>query len=93
MLLKMYLLVLIVHLLRLQHIQHFSKNIKMFCLIFWEMFAIDPSIVEHDIKTYPDAKPVRHYLSPHNLIKVASIKAENEKLLHTNFIYHIRLTE
>ena len=57
------------------------------------MFGIDPSIVENDIKTYPDANLVRHNLRPANLRKVASIKAENEKLLHTNFIYHIRLTE
>ena len=57
------------------------------------MFGIDPSIVEHDIKTYPDENLVRHNLRPANLRKVASIKAENEKLLDTNFIYHIRLTE
>ena len=43
-------------------IQEYTKLFKEFCDIFaWsykEMLGIDSRIVEHEIKTYPNAKPV-----------------------------------
>ena len=47
-------------------ILEYTELFKEFCDIFaWsydEMPGIDPRIVEHDIKTYPNAKPVRQRL-------------------------------
>ena len=57
------------------------------------MLGIDPCIVEHEIKTYPNAKPVRQHLRVVNPRKALAIKAEIEKLLKSNFIYPIPLTE
>ena len=70
---------------------------KEFCDIFaWsyeEMPGIDPSIVEHEIRAYPDAKPIRQKLRPVNPCKAAAVKAKVEKLLKDDFIYPIALTE
>ena len=57
------------------------------------MPGINPSIVEHEIRTYPDAKPVRQKLRPVNPRKAEAVKAEVEKLLKASFIYPIALTE
>ena len=57
------------------------------------MLGIDPRIVEHEIKTYPNAKLVRQHLHAMNPRKAPTIKAEIEKLLKSNFIYLIPLTE
>ena len=57
------------------------------------MPGIDPSIVEHEIRTYPDAKPIRKTLRPVNPHKVTAVKAEVEKLLKAGFIYPIALTK
>ena len=57
------------------------------------MLGIDPCIVEHEIKTYPKAKPVRQCLRAVNPRKAPAIKAEIEKLLKAGFIYPIPLTE
>jgi hypothetical protein len=57
------------------------------------MLGIDPKIVEHEITTYHDAKPVRQKLHPVNPKKAAAIKIEVEKLLKVGFIYPIHLTE
>ena len=46
------------------------------------MLAIDPCIIEHEIKTYPNAKPVRQRLRTVNPRKAPTIKAEIEKLLN-----------
>ena len=54
---------------------------------------IDPSIVVHEIITYPGAKPVHQRLRPVHPRKVAAIKAEVEKLLKAGFIYPIPLTD
>ena len=47
----------------LEEIAIYTSLFKEFCDVFaWsyeEMPGIDPSIVEHEIRTYPDAKPVR----------------------------------
>ena len=57
------------------------------------MPGIDPSIVVHEIKTYPTAKPVRKKLRQVHPRKAIAIKAEIEKLLKAGFIYPIPLTE
>ena len=57
------------------------------------MPGIDPSIVVHEIKTYPIAKPVRHKLRQVHPRKAAAIKAEVEKLLKEGFIYPVPLME
>ena len=57
------------------------------------MPGIDPSIVIHEIKTYPTAKPIRKKLRQVHPRKSAAIKAEIEKLLKAGFIYPIPLTE
>ena len=65
----------------------------MFAWSYEEMPGIDPSIVQHEIKTYENAKPVRQNLCPVNPRKAAAIKAEVEKLLKAGFIFPIPLTE
>jgi hypothetical protein len=57
------------------------------------MPGIDPKIVEHEITTYPDAKPVQQKLHPVNPRKETTIKVEVEKLLKDDFIYPIHLTQ
>ena len=57
------------------------------------MPGIDPRIVEHEIKTYPNAKPIRQCLHAVNPRKAPSIKAEIEKLLKAGFIYLVPLIE
>ena len=57
------------------------------------MPGIDPKIVEHEITTYPDAKPIRQKLRSVNPKKAAAIKLEVEKFLKAGFIYPIHLTQ
>ena len=57
------------------------------------MLGIDPWIIEHEIKTYPNVKLVRQKLRVVNPRKVLAIKAEIEKLLKVGFIYPIPLKE
>ena len=57
------------------------------------MPGIDPRIVEHKIKTYPNAKLVRQCLRVVNPRKAPAIKVEIEKLLKAGFIYPIPLME
>jgi hypothetical protein len=57
------------------------------------MPGIDPSIIVHEIKTYPGVKPVRQKLHPVHPKKTVAIKAEVEKLLKSGFIYPVPLTE
>eukprot|EP00253_Pinus_taeda_P013202 PITA_13202 len=57
------------------------------------MPGIDPSIVVHEIKTYPDAKPVWQQLRQIHPRKATTIKTEVEKLLKAGFIYPIPLTD
>ena len=65
----------------------------MFAWYYEEIPGIDPSIVQHEIKTYENAKPVRQKLRPVNPRKAAAIKAEVEKLLKAGFIYPVPLIE
>ena len=71
----------------------FKEFPDVFSWSYEEMPRIDPSIVEHEIQTYPDAKPVRQKLRPVNLRKATTVKAEVEKLLKAGFIYLIALME
>ena len=57
------------------------------------MAGIDPSIVVHEIKTYPTTKPVRKKLRQVHHRNATAIKAEIEKLLKAGFIYPVPLTE
>ena len=57
------------------------------------MPGIDPWIIEHEIKTYPNVKPVRQKLRVVNPRKAPAIKVEIEKLLKVGFIYPIPLME
>ena len=74
-------------------IREYTKLFKEFCDVFaWfydEMPGIDPQIVEHEIKTYPNAKPVRQRLRAVNPRKALAIKVEIEKLLKSGFIYPV----
>ena len=56
------------------------------------MPRIDPSIMVHEIKTYPIAKPVRKKLRQVCPWKAAAMKAEIEKNLKAGFIYPMPLT-
>jgi len=71
----------------------FREFRDVFAWSYDEMPGIDPSIVEHEIPTYPSAKPVRQRLRPMHPRKVAAIKAEVENLLKASFIYPIPLTD
>jgi hypothetical protein len=53
----------------------------------------DPCIVDHDIITYLDVKPIQQKLHPVNPYKVSRIKDEIEKLIKDDFIYPVQLTE
>ena len=57
------------------------------------MPGIDPSIVVHEIKTYPTAKPIRKKLRQVHPRKAVAIKAEIDKLLKSGFIYPVPLTK
>ena len=65
----------------------------MFAWLYEEMSRIEPRIVEHEIKNYTDAKPVRQCLRAMNPIKAPTIKADIEKLLKSGFIYPVPLTK
>jgi hypothetical protein len=75
------------------YIDFFKQFRDVFAWSYEEMLGIDPKIVEHEITTYPDAKPVRQKLHPGNPKKETTIKVEVEKLLKADFIYPIHLTQ
>ena len=56
------------------------------------MSGIDPDIVIHEIKMYPNTKPIRQRLHPVHPRKASAIKLEVEKLLKAGFIYPMSLT-
>ena len=78
-------------------IQKYTELFKEFHDIFaWsyeEMPGIDPRIVEDEINTYLNVKPVWQRLRVVNPRKAPMIKANIEKLLKASFIYPIALTE
>ena len=71
----------------------FHEFRDVFAWTYDEMLGIDSSIVEHEIKMYPDVKPVRQRLRQVHPKKATAIKAEVEKLLHAGFIYTVPLTD
>ena len=71
----------------------FKEFRDFFRWTYEEMLGIDPSIVVYEIKTYPDAKPVRQKLRQVHPRKAVAIKEEVKKLLRAGFIYLVPLTE
>lgn len=71
----------------------FKELHDVFAWSYDEMPGIDPSIVEHKIITYSNAKPVHQKLCPVNPCKETTIKDEVEKLLNAGFIYPVPLTK
>jgi hypothetical protein len=71
----------------------FKEFHGVFAWSYEEMPGINPSIVVHEIKTYPGVKPIRQKLCLVHPKKTAAIKAEVEKLLKSGFIYPVPLTE
>jgi hypothetical protein len=65
----------------------FKEFRDVFAWSYEEIPGNNPRIVKHDIKTYPDVKPVRQRLRAINLRKAPAIKVEVEKLLNSGFIY------
>lgn len=79
-----------------EEIQVYTDLFKEFRDVFtWsyeEMSGIDPSIIQHEIKTYENAKLVHQRLRSVNPRKATTIKVEVEKLLKAGFIYPVPLT-
>jgi hypothetical protein len=71
----------------------FKEFRDIFTWSYEEMLGISPKIVIHEIKTYPDAKPIWQRLRPVHPRKAAAIKLEVEKLLKAGFIYLVALTD
>jgi hypothetical protein len=71
----------------------FQEFHDIFSWSYEEIPGIDPKIVEHEVTTYPNAKPIRQKLRPVNPNKEATIKVEVEKFLKADFIYPIHLTQ
>ena len=78
---------------RLRSTALFKEFRDVFSWSYEEMLGIDPSIVEHEIRAYPEVRPIRQKLRPVNRRKAAGVKAKVEKLLKASFIYPIALTE
>jgi hypothetical protein len=57
------------------------------------MLGINPNIVEHEIKMYPNDKPIWKQLRDINPRKPPSIKVEVEKFLNIGFIYSVPWTK
>ena len=78
-------------------IEAYTKLFKEFQDVFsWsydEMLGRDPRIVEHEIKTYPDARHVRQRLRVMNPCKEPAIKEDIEKFLKVGFNYPFPLAE
>ena len=51
----------------------FKEFHDVFAWSYEEILGIDPSIVEHEIRTYPDARPVRQKLRPVNPRKATAV--------------------
>jgi len=57
------------------------------------MPGVDPSVVQHEIKTYENTKPICQKLQLVNPRKATTIKVEVEKLLKVGFMNPIPLTD
>ena len=51
----------------------FKEFHNFFAWSYEDMLGIDPSIVKHEIRTYPDTKPVQQNLRPVNPHKAATV--------------------
>jgi hypothetical protein len=71
----------------------FKEFRGIFTWRYEEISSIVPTIVVHEINTYPEAKPVRQCLRLVHPRKAVGIKLEVEKLLKAGFIYPMALTE
>jgi hypothetical protein len=71
----------------------FKEFQDVFAWSYEEIPGIDPRIVKHEIRTYPDAKPIQQRLRAVNPWKALAIYAEVEKLLNASLIYPVPLTE
>jgi hypothetical protein len=71
----------------------FKEFQDLFAWSYDEIPEIDPHIVEHEIRTYPNVKHVQQRLRDFNPLKAPTIKAEVEKLLNVGFIYPAPLTK
>ena len=81
----------------LDEIKTYTRLFQELCDVFvWsyeEMPGIDPSIVVHEILTYPHVKSVRQQIHPVRPTKATTIKGEVEKLIKAGFIYPIPPTD
>ena len=59
----------------LEYTELFKEFRDIFAWSYNEMPGIDPCIAEHEIKTYPNAKPVQQRLHAVNPRKAPAIKA------------------
>jgi hypothetical protein len=71
----------------------FQEFHDLFAWSYEEMPGIDPDIIVHEIKTYPETKPIRQRLRPIHPWKSIAIKLEVEKLLKFVFVYPVAFTE
>ena len=65
----------------------------MFAWSYEEMTGVDPSIVEHAIPTYNNARLVNKILLPVNSRKATAIKVKVEKLFNVDLIYPVPTIE
>jgi len=64
------------------YIALFNELCDIIAWSYEEMPGIDPRIVEHEIKTYPNVKLVQHKLFSVNPKKAPTIKAKIENFLN-----------
>lgn len=71
----------------------FKEFRDVFTWSYEEMPGIDPSIVVHEIPTYPNTKPIRQWFHPMHPRKATAIEEEVEKILKAGFIYPIPMID
>ena len=71
----------------------FKEFRDVFAWNYAEILGIDPSIVFHEIKTYPGFKPVHQKLHQVHPLKATAIKEEVEQIIRVGFIYPNPLIE
>lgn len=70
----------------------FKEYNDVFSLSYEEILGIDPQIVEHEIKNYPNAKPIQQKLQIISPRKSPTIIYGIEKWIKVRFIYLVPLT-
>jgi hypothetical protein len=65
----------------------------VFAWSYEEIPGSEPQIVQHEIRTYKNAKLVQQKSNPINSRKATLIKAKVEKMLNVCFIYPMPLME